>query len=340
MNNLNFTDKELRDIANFEAIYEKYIDNEREYKKFPYALYEKIVKGHSYLYQKKTSQSSSTSIGRLEGDNLDKLNLYKQEKEYLDTRSDTLIESLQESIKYFRISKANRVDSKVAQILRELDKENALGRDVLVVGTNAFVAYEIHAQTLLFPENMSTDDFDLTWYRNTFDEKNENHEQKPLRLIQLLQGIDKTYVLNHKKPFQAVNAHGYEVELLAAPSVINGNPNLGGFRPIPLMEQEWLLMGTPVRHVLLSNDLKPAPIVAPDPRWMALHKIWLSQKSVRDKTKVQKDFKQGTRLLDLVVEKMQYEYPLDNFFISQLPKELKSLLDTHAKVSNKKLKPF
>lgn len=204
INDLNFKDKELRDMANFEAIYENYIDNEREYTKLPYALYEKTVKGHSYLYQKKTSKSSPTSIGLLEGDNLDRLNAYKQEKEYLDTRSDTLIESLQESIKYFRVSKANRVDSKVAQILRELDKENALGRDVLVVGTNAFLPYEIHAQTLLFPENISTDNFNLTWYRNTFDEKNENHDQKPLELIQLLQGIDKTYILNHKKTFQAV----------------------------------------------------------------------------------------------------------------------------------------
>ena len=73
---------------------------------------------------------------------------------------------------------------------------------------------------------------------------------------------------------------------------------------------------------------------------MALHKIWLSQKPIRDKAKVQKDFKQRTRLSNLVVEKMQYEYPLDNSFISQLPKELKFLLDIHAKITTKKLKPF
>ena len=37
---------------------------------------------------------------------------------------------------------------------------------------------------------------------------------------------------------------------------------------------------------------------------------------------------------------MQYEYPLDSIFISQLPKELKSLLDIHAKTTAKKPKPF
>ena len=338
MNNLNFTDKELRDIANFEAIYERYIDNERTLFNLPYCMYEKSIKNKSYLYFQKDSLSSATSLGPLNEDNLLKLNNYKEKKEYLNNTGDSLSESVMEAVKYFRLSKANRVDSKVAKILRELDKHEALGRDLLVVGTNAFVAYEIHAQTLMFPENMATDDFDLTWYRETFASINKDYEKKPIKLIKILQSIDKSYILNYKKPYQAINSSGYEVELLAAPSVINKNNNLGGFKPIPLMEQEWLLQGNPIRHILLSNDLKPAPIVAPDPRWMALHKIWLSQKPERNKLKVTKDFKQGDRLLNLVMEKMQYEYPIDTQFVSLLPNELKSILDKY--IVPKKIRPF
>lgn len=111
-----------------------------------------------------------------------------------------------------------------------------------------------------------------------------------------------------------------------------------------MIEQEWLLKGKPVRHVLLSNDNKPAPIVAPDPRWMALHKIWLSKKPERNKLKVNKDFNQGTALFDLVLNKMSYEYPFDNSFEKELPKELldiyKNLISNSKTDNNYKLSLF
>jgi hypothetical protein len=61
--------------------------------------------------------------------------------------------------------------------------------------------------------------------------------------------------------------------------------------------------------------------VAPDPRWFALHKLWLANKPSRDPLKKDKDQAQGQYLLDLVADRMPH-FALDHEFEQQLPSEL------------------
>ena len=98
----------------------------------------------------------------------------------------------------------------------------------------------------------------------------------------------------------------HQVELLAAPSVISSLAPDEVLTPISNMpEQEWLLLGTPVFQVACATDRSPVPIVAPDPRWMGLHKLWLSKMPERNKLKATKDAKQGNALLSAVRSFMQ-----------------------------------
>lgn len=101
-------------------------------------------------------------------------------------------------------------------------------------------------------------------------------------------------------------------------------------RPIPLPEQEWLLLGRPVDQVIGCRDGSPARIVAPDPRWFALHKLWMSQQAKRNPLKRPKDRKQGLALLDAVAEAMPH-YPLDAAFEAAIPSELQGCFDNWQK---------
>jgi hypothetical protein len=92
-------------------------------------------------------------------------------------------------------------------------------------------------------------------------------------------------------------------------------------RPVPLPEQEWLLNGRPVDHVVISRSGAPARIVAPDPRWFALQKLWMSRQAKRSALKRPKDLKQGMALLDAVDAAMP-QYPLDADFETSLPAAL------------------
>src|SRR3546814_7382256 len=76
-------------------------------------------------------------------------------------------------------------------------------------------------------------------------------------------------------------------------------------KPIPLPEQEWLLLGRQVDHVVIARDNAPARIVAPDPRYFALHKLWMAEKAGRNPLKRPKDEKQGMRS-DEQTSELQY----------------------------------
>jgi hypothetical protein len=113
----------------------------------------------------------------------------------------------------------------------------------------------------------------------------------------------------------------YEVELLVAPSRADTLGRRDRPRPVPLPEQEWLLLGRPVDQVVPCRDGSAARIVAPDPRWFALHKLWLSAQAKRDPLKRRKDRAQGLGVLDAVREAMPH-YPLDEVFEAGIPAEL------------------
>src|SRR3546814_13995399 len=62
----------------------------------------------------------------------------------------------------------------------------------------------------------------------------------------------------------------------------------------------------------------------PDPRWFALHKLWMSQQLKRNPQKRPKDRAQGLALLDAVAVSMPH-YPLDDCFEAALPPELRAI---------------
>ena len=144
-------------------------------------------------------------------------------------------------------------------------------------------------------------------------------------VLDMLKAVDETFTENTERPFQARNAAGYEVEVLAAPSVLVSYPSTERLRPTGLPEQEWLLKGTQVEQIVMDRTNMPARLVVPDPRWMGLHKLWLSDKPRRNRLKIKKDRAQGEALLRAVAAKMPH-FPLDATFRGMVPEELKPYL--------------
>src|SRR3546814_11534674 len=98
---------------------------------------------------------------------------------------------------------------------------------------------------ILLPDE--TEDFDLAWIAT----EQEASEQT---VWQMLKAVDPTFTINSERDFQARNARAYEVELLVAPSRAGTLSGRDQPRPIPLPEQEWLLLGRPVDQVIGCRD--------------------------------------------------------------------------------------
>ncbi|WP_022694426.1 GSU2403 family nucleotidyltransferase fold protein [Ponticaulis koreensis] len=310
-----FNDEQARTIVNLEQRYEVWMEACQQLAAMPYDLRIKSSKDRKYLYEITGRDGNGISLGALDDEKLEQFEDYRNRKAELKSRIETSVSSVDESCAMYRALRLPLLASQAGDILRRADERGMLGSDLLVVGTNAIPAYQLESNGYLVGIPDETEDFDLAWAASAQPEEGA----KPV--WSLLKAVDSTYTMNTERPFQARNAKAYEVELLVAPSKVDMLDRLDVPKPVPLPEQEWLLLGRPLSRVVVCRDGKPARLYVPDPRYFALHKLWMSRQSKRNPNKRNKDRIQGNILLNAVRDAMSH-YPLNEAFEASLPSEL------------------
>jgi hypothetical protein len=309
-----FSDEQMRLLVNLEQQYEVWIDAEQTLFSLPYGMKWKRISRGEYLYELADRAGNGRSLGPRSEASEARYAEYQAQKTTAIERRDQSAARLAETGRLYRALRLPMLASEAAAILREADRRSLLGSHLLVVGTNAMPAYAIEAAGRIADAPDETQDFDMAWTAS-------RQNTEPPVLWPLLKAVDATYTINTERPNQARNASAYEVELLVAPSCDAGFGRRDRPRPVPLEEQEWLLNGRPVSHVVVARDASTARIVAPDTRWFAMQKLWLSEQGKRNPLKRPKDARQATALLRAVAETMP-QYPLDAEFEAQLPPPL------------------
>jgi len=314
-----FTDEQARTLLNLEQQYAVWMEAEQALAALPYDLRRKDVGGRGYLYEIHDRAGNGRSLGRWSQENEAKFTLYRADKAAAKARRDASGKSLNETARLCRAVRVPMLASAAGPILREADRRRLLGRDLLVVGTNAMPAYAVEAGGFIRDAPDETLDFDMAWSASEVEPDGDV-------VWRMLKSVDPTFTVNSERPFQARTDKAYEVEILVAPSRAATMSRLDKPRPVALPEQEWLLRGRNVDRVVICRDASVARIVAPDPRWFALQKLWMSRQAKRNPLKRPKDLKQGMALLDAVQSAMP-QYPLDAEFEASLPEELAGLYD-------------
>jgi hypothetical protein len=305
-----FSQEQARALVNLEQRYQVWMECERTLHAIPYDLRRKQVAGRDYLYEIYDRGGNGKSLGPWSPENQSRFAGYHALKTATKARRDTSHAALEESGRLCRALRVPMLADAAGAILREADRRGLLGSHILVVGTNALPAYAIEASGFLRDAPDETDDFNMAWSASESDAGVQS-------IWSMLKGVDPTFTVKMERTFQARNAKAYEVEIVVAPS--RAGTLSASDRPLP--EQEWLLNGRPVDRVAACRDGSPARIVAPDPRWFALHKLWMSTQPKRNPLKRAKDMKQGMALLDAIQELMP-QYPLDPDFDRSIPEEL------------------
>lgn len=309
-----FSDEQLRTLINLRQRYDVWMEAERRLADMPYDLRRKTVDGKSYLYEIFDHRGNGRSLGRMNDALEERFSAYREAKLGAQNQRDVARSVLNESARMYRALRLPMLSSGAGPILQECDRRALLGRHLLVVGTNALAAYSIEAAGFLIGAPDETDDFDLAW-------SSTEVQEGELPVWTMLKAVDPTFTVNTERTFQARNAKAYEVEILVAPSRLATMGRNDQPKPVPLPEQEWLLLGSPVDQVAVCRDGTPVRIVAPDPRWFALQKLWMSEKAKRNPLKRPKDRRQGIALLNAVQAAMP-QYPFDKVFESEIPEAL------------------
>jgi hypothetical protein len=309
-----FTDEQVRVAVNLRQQYDAWIGIERGLAALPHALGWRTVDGIEELWRQGAADVTPESAGPRSDATEALLAAYQTEKAELTARRDETLRRLEETTQLYRLLQLPLIASEAAPILRELDRRSLLGTQLLVIGTNAIPAYALEAAGFLADAPDETRDFDLAWTATATPEGGTP-------VWSALKAVDPTYTINTERTWQALNAAGYAVDLLAAPSRASSMLPRDRPRPVEADTQEWLLNGRPVDHVVVARDGSPARLVVPDPRWFALHKLWLCAQDARDSLKRDKDSRQGTALMNAVEERMPH-YRLDDAFQASLPAQL------------------
>jgi hypothetical protein len=303
---LPFSDEQLRNIINLRQRYEVWMEAEQKLYALPYDLRRKTVSGGDYLYEIFDRNGNGKSHGPWSDAHQAQFDTYRDEKAEAKARQSGARVVLEESARLYRALRLPLLSSEAGPICREADRRGLMGTHLLVVGTNAMAAYALEA---------------LGSIRAWIAVMDQEEDKAVACVWDMLKAVDPTFTINTERDFQARNAKAYEVELLVAPSRANTLAAKDRPRPIPLPEQEWLLLGRPVDHVVGCRDGSPARLVVPDPRYFALHKLWMADQTKRNPLKRPKDHKQGMALLNSVAEVMP-QYPMDAAFEESLPLEL------------------
>ena len=320
---MELTDEQLRHLQNIDQFYETWKDVLTELARLPGGMYWRVINSREYLYQYASSPAGQhvKSLGPKTPESQSLYQDFKQKKEDLEERRKSLESKLAQLSPVWRALRLPAIDTMAGKALRALDQVGILGEGVLVVGTYAMKAYEVAAAAPFAAGMDATEDLDFTLLAG----EHGTDPDLPRRLLLTLKQIDGSFIVNTNSPKTIVNKRGYRVDLLANKAAQQPLLAARPWKPEVLDGQEWLIQGTPVRVVLVDFEGVPTPVAAPDPRFFALHKLWLSKQRSRSALKASKDRRQGEALLR-AIERQMGNYPLDSEFTSQLPDPLREQL--------------
>lgn len=316
------SNEQLRLLDNLNVAYDEWIAAERVIHRHGGRLTWKTVDGSDHLYRVIDRKGNATYIGPRNAETEAVAARQMPEREAAKARAKAVKSRFPELAAQYRALRLPRIHDAAARVLVECDRRELLGPAVLVVGTNAMGAYELEALDRFATGLDATEDCDLTWAGS---EALAIATTAPL--LDTLKAVDSTYTVNTERPFQARNRMAYEIEFLLPQSLAATYPKQESIRPIPLPEQDWLVLGSPVTQVVTSQRGIVCRLAVPDPRYFALHKRWLADKPARNPRKKGKD-RQQAEVLWIAIKHGMPRFPIDETFAAGIPDALRGTFDT------------
>lgn len=223
-----------------------------------------------------------------------------------------------------------RMPSIAARILRACDERGLLGKQLIVVGTNAIFAYEAEAGVQIETGLIATGDIDLL-----YDAR--RHISLAVTglategLIGLLKKVDRSFAPARPRGFRAINRDGYLVDLIRPEAKDVFRDDLAkALSDLPedlegaaIFGLGWLINSPRLDAVALDERGYPVRLIAIDPRAFALHKVWVSRREGREPLKAVRDLEQAKAAANIATRYLKKSF--DSPDLSALPNALREL---------------
>lgn len=323
MQYIELTEQQSRLAVDIGQLYDTHSESLRHLAEMKGTLVWKVLRGKTYLFKKLDAKGNGRVIGLRSPDTEATLQAARRRKAELKERLGSLRARLAVAARVAKALRIARVPKTAAAVLRVLNRAGLLGRNIIVVGTHALYAYEAAGGVHFDSSVMETADVDILWEARS--RLTLAADVRGAGLIGLLRRADRSFEQVGARSFRAVNRAGFMVDLLKPrpKDAIRDDTRraIGAGDDLFAAETRnlaWLLSAKKFHQVGIAQDGFPVPMVAPDPRLFALHKLWLAEQPDREPVKKGRDRAQGKAVLSLLLERLP-NYPLDPRVLKGLP---------------------
>ncbi len=309
-----------------EQAYRAMQDAQEKMRSYKGGMHWKTVKGHQYLYRTLDSKGTAKSLGPRSA-HTEALHFgFHSRRSELEERMTLLQARLLEQKRMSRALRVGTAPRVLAEVCRALCENDLMGKNVLIIGTNAMYAYEALAGVRLHNDVTATQDMDVLFkHKSRLTAVARN--MGPEGFFGVLKGVDKSFEMSHTQAFRAINADGYMVDLIRQTPTPPWKPephNMGeqdAFIATDIPNMKWMLSAPSLRQFVVADNGLPFEMEVPDPRAFMLFKHWLSLQPDREPVKKPRDAAQAQVMAVLLRDRLP-QFKLESAAFKGFPKAL------------------
>jgi hypothetical protein len=275
----------------------------------------KKIKGREYLYKYRDRYGHGSSLGPRSPHTEGLWAEFGRQRREIAALLGARRQKLAEAARFCRAALIHRVPQPVARILRYLPPGDLTRAPLMVIDAHAFYAYEFAAGVFMDAQPDS-----LLWsgaaQRLTLATVSP---VAPEAFLRLLRQADRTYEILPGDGFAAVNQQGFQVRLLRPPTARSSHRTMvrearGLTVPDESGDLAALMAAPKFSQVVIGRRGDPVTMTVADPRALALHQLWLSQRPDREPAARERDRVQAAALAELILRYLPHFY----FFSAEL----------------------
>lgn len=265
----------------------------------------KTVNGSDYLYRSLRS-GLWKSVGPRSPETETIIDRFRSEKAAVTARVEALRERMRLQAKYATANRLGRLPTPAARVIRAF---HAAEYDFRVIGTQAMYVYEMMAGVQLVRDITATTDVDVMFDGRKHLRLMSSASDSDPSLLDVLRRADATY--ERIATYRVVNSTGFMVDVVApAWSPLQDNPHFDhsdtDLTPTEIQGLEWLANAPAMKGTAFTMNGNPVTFEVPDPRFFAVHKVYVARAPTRDAIKVQRDLAQAHVVAEIVQEHLPW----------------------------------
>lgn len=310
-----FQENQQRTLDQAVRDHQAYLEALEAIRPFKGGMHWKKIAGREYLYKYRDRYGHGHSLGPRSPDTEGIWADFARQRREAAARLATQRHQLREAARFCRAALINRVPDSVTRMVRHLTEGGLSGAPVMVIGTQALAAYEFAAGVFIETAKTSPG-WSGAASRLTLAAP---AAVPPAELLARLRRADRSYEILPGEGLAVVNKAGFQVSFVSpstarAPHRMLGRDAPGGTVPAEAGDLAALVNSPRFSQVVIGRRGDPVTMAVPDPRALALHKLWLSQQEDREPLAQARDRCQAVALAALIVRYLPQYY----FFSTQL----------------------